>query len=379
VGRRFQDDNQFDLFALTSGAVELEAPQEDCSDPVEDLKKIIRRCYDRWKTGLSKNSLNDLSSKSELKNNSPQEFWPLVVICLKDVYKKEIKKCQNQFKKIRELKSEIHKFVKVDLPAYSVWEKSEFSVELNLLAHLRDKLLEKMASGSSFEFKEEAQGPCYWQEDDFSRDQESYEFRKTLIEHLLELLSESDWNNLAKKDSRKEFLGILFAELNNHIVFKGVDDTDLVERAASFFEQGVKEHGDKIDPLELKSLYKIVATKLHPDKCQDLAGELTLELWQKLEEGFKNQDLAEIRKAYTLFMVLFEPHQKGFSLFELKQIEKDQKTQLKALKDELQKLKRNKEFGFSHFNQTALSELKKQLKMAFDDQIALLKNQLNSK
>ncbi len=376
MGKRFRDENQEDLFSF--GAPILDVAQEPSLDEVKTSLSCI---LSRWLSSLKTNTAIVITPKEG--SETPKGSFAIVPLQSKTIYRAQIKKTLLERKKIDEIKARIQDFLTQDLPSFEKWVNKSFSVEKKLMETLSQeyrKLLERQAQ---VEFKEPPESNPYMNWNDFEADQETLELFKFTVKFLKEHLSIEDLKKLKDISSRAQSLDNLMSEIaNDRVVGNGFWELHLTQKVAEFIDTETKIRARELktcsweQELKLKTLYKKLAVKLHPDRACGKVDSLKNYLWLKLDAAYQEQNWESLQAVETEYHLHFEPDSGKISLSEILAISKGQKEELKALRKEFKNIQKNIEYGFSSLSKDEIRTLKTQIKEKMRSEISTIKREI---
>jgi hypothetical protein len=102
--------------------------------------------------------------------------------------------------------------------------------------------------------------------------------------------------------------------------------------------------------IELRTFYRKLATRLHPDRVEQVfeqVTELHRSLWHELQAAYAARSLVRIREVEIQYLFHFERDSGGLSVSEIAQVHEKLKAERTALRSELRLVRKNPDFGFA--------------------------------
>lgn len=132
------------------------------------------------------------------------------------------------------------------------------------------------------------------------------------------------------------------------------------------------------DKIKLKSLYRNIVRKIHPDNfCLDVSTELKNWLqgiWTKVVQSYKEENLQNLTALYFKTMIALKEYD-DLSIYELNEASKNLKKEYDSLSNEYSHLKDNPAWNFSETKD--LKKLKTKLSKPFSKQKKLIQKEID--
>lgn len=287
----------------------------------------------------------------------------LILVDEKPIRTKALRDCKTVMRQIEKTKKDWSRYNEKDKPAFTRWFHREFGSFLTEIqtegARLHEKRLlvetvqtEAYFMGTSYRtayqsVMEQRENPGGGKEteddeDDFFDDEEEedeYSARKAREQMFRDMFG-------IDPDSDPDLFDDIFGDGGNGSFFD--EDDEEYERE---FESRKRPAPPKETPSEkshrrrVKELYRVLARSLHPD-IQGEGDPRKKELWNQVQEAYEKEDLEGLETLRALSDVEAGKIAEGTGIFHLKQVWRQLKNSLNALRASLRKAKKDPAWGF---------------------------------
>jgi hypothetical protein len=329
------------------------------------------------------------------KKSSPS--LELVILDQKPIRKKIISSCKKTIKDLDKARSELSAFEKKDIPEYNRWYNQNFDSELSDVKIAHEKAgdayrliqeIEEIRSRYSIsyyeayklaldkrknpeKYKQERKEENHYEEygeDEEDDDPNDYyeEEHKYSEDDLLKIFknflrSNPDLEEMAK--NKKNFT-ILFEKFKQEFNRKGrTSSTKQQEpREKPKSEKGIIE--------QVKSVYRMLARKLHPDYRKE-TGEHYEILWFEAQAAYKSNNLEKLQTLLSQCSAYEGNFSEEFSIYQIVTAKKNYGLQLKTVRSRIKLAKKDPAWGFSKISHKEAKyksvEIKNRLKRELSD------------
>jgi hypothetical protein len=326
------------------------------------------------------------------KKSSPS--LELVILDQKPIRKKIISSCKKTIKDLDSARSELLAFEKKDIPEYNRWFNQNFDSELSdvKIAHERAgdayrliQEIEDIRSKYSISYYEayklaldKRKNPeKYKQEpkeennyEDFGDDdpndyyEEEHKFTEDDLLKIFKnfLRSNPDLEEMAKNKKNFTILFEKFKQEFNRKDRKSSSTKQQEPREKPKSEKGIIE--------QVKSIYRMLARKLHPDYRKE-TGEHYEILWFEAQSAYKSNNLEKLQTLLSQCNAYEGNFSEEFSIYQIVTAKKNYGLQLKTVRSRIKLAKKDPAWGFSKIThkeaKSKTVEVKNRLKRELTD------------
>ena len=294
----------------------------------------------------------------------------LIVIDEKPIRRKAINKCKYILKKFEAVVNELDRYDKTDNPGFQQWLHAEFGRQLTKLREMQEKIfhLEELlqhieylhwyegldfhaAHQKAVDMRENPEKYHDKEDDDDGYQGEYGNDEEILDEEFFKSLMEDFLSNF---EGINEFNNI-FSKLKKD--FKKYNQSEKIKNeSANLFKEN--------EGSNLKSIFRSLAGKLHPDKRTNNSKGLD-ELWFQVQEAYREGNLEELQTLQAGYEIHNTSGFSGLSLSSILAVHEHHKEQLRLLRRRHRKLKTSPAWDFStqpeHMIKGLYLRLKKEL------------------
>jgi hypothetical protein len=331
----------------------------------------------------------------------------LVVIDQKKIRKKYITNCKKTIKELEKVKNSWEEYHSNDIPQYEAWYNQTFGSKLSEIRENQEKASylyhqiyeikywSRKKRISEFEaylhILDRKRNPeKYFEEDEAERKKEE-EFYKNQEKNRkqnhdsynFEEDDEDEDNEFIFSDEDLEEMFQMFLNANRDLKQKAKDPKIYKEYFENFKKEYYKQFPENKQPpprlskedemLRIKKLYRELARKLHPD-YQKENNPFYNELWNDVQKAYQDQDLEKLETLLALSNIHSGDFSFEISISDLIKVQQEYKNQLKSLRSEIKKYKKNIQWGFSKI--TNYSPIKKSIEQELRDKLKEIKNDI---
>ncbi|MBN2533203.1 MAG: J domain-containing protein [Spirochaetales bacterium] len=355
------------------------------------MSRINRKSPKRKKKGKKRHRVHTIKKESSA----------LLVINNKPVRRKAIAKCTHILNTYKTIKQEIEKFEETDKPIFMQWLNSTFGARLTEIRELKQETDKREDMVNLVHFVKYSKNISFHQA--YNLVQELMKDPEKLREELDKLKKGNPWSDFINMDDDSDTKDDWEKEEENDDdddddFTVEEDDEDFVDdftgesdkgddledeeieelffqflsglprceeiledpvlymkffnEFKSFFFPGKKEENetplfdDYEDDTRLKTLYRSLVLKLHPDNSESGDGA-AIELWYKVQEAYRQKDLKELEKLNALQSFEQGSFSPDCPVSHILAVHADYKEQLKILRREIQQTKKHIAWNFS--------------------------------
>jgi hypothetical protein len=359
---------------------------------------------------------NEKFEKIREKKRSETKF--LILIDQTKIRKKYVSTCKKSIKDLEKAKTELNDYHTKDIPEYEKWYNQSFGSKLSAIreAELKAQELYQLISEIEY-YKDEKRitfhqayllvmdrkaNPEKYRLEDEAREQaerDEEEKERVRTERYYENRTnqekrEDKYNNKDKKpefdmdeilEAFEDFLDDnpkLKAQAKNRMMYSFL----FAQFAEDFIkhqeqESGYKNHKKSEPEIEeteeerIKSTYRKLARKLHPDFQKEITPFMR-NLWLEVQNAYADKDLEKLETLLSLTSIQSGDFSDDFSISDILNVQKEYKQQLKSIRSEIKKLKKNTIWGFSKL--TNKKPLTKELENTFNATLRDFKSDINN-
>lgn len=311
----------------------------------------------------------------------------LVIIDQTPIRKKFIISCKKTIKELDKVRNEWLYFENTDLPRYTQWYNKTFGNEIleindafqkagdaySLIQEIEDlKFKYRISYYDAYKLaldrrknpeKYEAETDSEFDEEDdeydsynskFQEDEEEVLGDDDILKVFKEFLKTNPQLQEAAKD--KKVFEILFEK------FKFQFNRKKEEKKAEESKQKElkKENPNLIE--RIKSIYRSLARKLHPDYRKE-SGEHFETLWFQVQEAYRSNNLEKLEILHSQCNAYEGNFSEEFSIFQIKSAKEGYGLQLKSIRSKIKLAKKDPAWGFSKIGNKEVSLKSKEIKI----------------
>ncbi len=299
----------------------------------------------------------------------------LVIIDQKPIRKKVISSCKKTIKDLDKARKELSIFEQKDIPEYSRWYNQNFDNEISDVRTALEKageayrLIQEIEeikfrySVSYYEaykialdkrknpekYKQNSKKDDF-EEDDFYEDQDWKDDESS--EEEKEDYSEEDVLKIFKNflKSNPELEELAKNKNNFNILFEKFKKEFYKNQKSSSSNPkpdiGKKPKTDQDLIEQVKSIYRTLARKLHPDYRRD-SGEHYDSLWFDVQEAYRSHNLEKLETLLSQYYAYEGNFSEEFSIYQIETAKKNYGVQLKTIRSRIKLAKKDPAWGFS--------------------------------
>lgn len=333
-------------------------------------------------------------------NTKSKMITALVPVDQKKIRKKYIQGCKRTIKELDKAKIEWNQYHSSDIPEFEKWYNQEFGKSLTEKRELHEKAQElyQLIADTHF-WKRRKQ--CSWKRAyeyaiDCKQNPEKYE--KELEKERREREKYYEEEERRERERRESFssdpefdeedeltddeISFLFDAFleDNPSIKKQIKNEDMYDfffqrfresfrGNESLSEEDGQDSKSETNENKVKSVYRELARKLHPDFNKDQS-DFNRELWYEVQEAYRNNDFEKLETLLAISNIQNGNFTEEFSISQILNVQYEYKLQLKSIRSQIRKAKKTKEWGFSKLND------KRKLKTSLSQEMKMLKNNI---
>jgi hypothetical protein len=290
----------------------------------------------------------------------------LIVINEKPIRRKAINKCKYILKKYETIVNDLDRYDRIDNPGFQQWLHAEFGRQLTTLREIQEKIFQQEELIQHIEYLHWYEGLTLHKAhqkavdmmenpENFQNDEEDYE--EDYQEEFDDDIPDEDFFRSIMEEFLNNFEDVglhkdIFSKLNND--FKKYQKSEaLKNKSSNLFQENEDTH--------LKSIYRNLAGKLHPDKRDESNKDLD-ELWFQVQKAYQEGNLEELKTLQAGYEIHNTRSFSGLSLSSILAVHEHYKEQLRILRYRHRKLKTSLIWGFSTLSENMKKDLYKSVK-----------------
>ncbi len=306
-------------------------------------------------------------------------FYPPMIIDNAPIRKKHIQAFKKISGELDRARIEWAVYEKDDKPAFRKWLNSTFGRELTILRDMNGKVQEiehllneiencKYMNRTTYFLAYERvmdmrENPEKYKDKNYGEDSYYDDSEEYTSDRESGFASEPDEYEIEEEDLRTIF--IQFIGDSNPDLLKTISkDKKLFEKAFSIFKEeyygdepadSLSRHDDAENHNEtgtrIKTLYRDLARRLHPD-CRKETNERYDEIWHEVQTAYRENNLERMEVLSSLCNIHTGDFYETASLTQLIQVKQEYKMQLKAMREQVKRVKNDPAWGFSKIGNT---------------------------
>ncbi len=356
---------------------------------------------------------NEKFEKIREKKRSETKF--LILIDQTKIRKKYVSTCKKSIKDLEKAKTELNDYHTKDIPEYEKWYNQSFGSKLSAIREAELKaqelyqliseieyykdekritfhqayllVMDRKANPEKYRLEDEARekeereeeeeervrSESYYekrrdQEDKFNKNHKKPEIE---MDEILEAFEDflDDNPKLKAQAKNRMMYSFLFAQFAEDFIKYRNEDSGYKDQKKS--EPEIEETEEE----KIKSTYRKLARKLHPDFQKEITPFMR-NLWLEVQSAYSNKDLEKLETLLSLTSIQSGDFSDDFSISDILNVQKEYKQQLKSIRSEIKKLKKNTIWGFSKLTNKKL--LAKELENNFNSTLRDFKSDINN-
>lgn len=314
-----------------------------------------------------------------------QQTKALVCIDQSKIRKEYIKKCKRTMKDLEKAKKEILEYENNDLPNYNKWYNSTFGNKLSQIRETHEKAGELFHTLREIEYYKNKKKISYYEAyllvEDKKKNPDKYKEEEEPGHEYYEYTDEDDWEDedygafddfdseedpesdpALEKEIEEAFKDFLrknpeAAKAASHPKIRKVMFESFRKFYKSNQESFESDHENSNSEknnfeLRLKSRYRQLVRKLHPDYCKDRTAHID-NLWHEVQRAYQSKDLDRLDMLLAISSINEGDFNADFSVSQILDVQKEYKDQLKAIRSKIRQAKKELSWGFSKLKSTA--------------------------
>ena len=272
----------------------------------------------------------------------------MILIDNKPLRRKAINKCKYILKRFECVITDLDQFDRLDNPAFQQWLHATFGLQLTEIRQLQEKrhfiedllnhieylhLLEHLSYHEAYQKAcDMRDNPEKYLEDEPDDEEDPWE-----DEH-----DEDDFDNFSDDNFDKyfqEFMRNIFG--SDEFDFDSIFEDEVEDKGVDF-----ELRGDDREEGQLKSIYRLLAKKLHPDSL-DSTNLNHNELWYQVQDAYQRGNLEELEILQAGFDVRNTRGYSGLSISSILAVHKRYKEELRLLRRRHREIQKHSAWCFT--------------------------------
>ncbi|MCB1141543.1 MAG: hypothetical protein H7A24_10090 [Leptospiraceae bacterium] len=289
------------------------------------------------------------------------DFKQLIPIDQKKIRKKYISNCKRTIRELEKAKSDWNDYHSKDVPDFEKWYFSSFREQLSELRFMEEKSRDLHSILYEIEYLKNKKRinvhKAYQIVMDRRNHPEKYPPPEEEYRHSSSYQDDESDSEFQEEDLKEmfEFFLKINPDIEKESKREGMYEYLFSRFKEEFFKSEKKNHSyqmneeepEKIEPnVRVKQIFRELARKLHPD-FQKEQNEFIKDLWNEVQVAYENNDLEKLETLLALSNIHVGDFSDDISVSQLLNVKIEFKNQLKAIRNQLRKAKKTREWGFS--------------------------------